>query len=189
MLHNQHTIPIQLYTFYLLEGIEIDEFSIQPPVTTPCLIYWKIPLKPQNHDSNLLNNVLTNTSKGVIKKMSYSNPPPPPPPPATPTDRLSTIKTYILIAFIFNIIALIGWIIAAVAFLFTIIFAIPFLVLFVLAILVFLRVYRMYNAVNAGDIATLKANSDMLWAVIALIFAGVIPGIMLIIADGPIKQL
>ena len=121
--------------------------------------------------------------------MSYSNPPPPPPPPTAPTDRLSTIRTYILIAFIFNIIALIGWIFAAVAFIFTIIFAIPFLVLFVFAILVFLRVYRMYNAVNAGDIATLKANSDMLWAIIALIFAGVIPGIMLIIADGPIKEL
>jgi putative membrane protein len=121
--------------------------------------------------------------------MSYSNPPPPPPPPVTSTNGLSTIKTYILIAFIFNIIALIAWIVAAVAFLFTIIFAIPFLVLFVIAILVFLRVYRMYNAVNSGDIATLKANSDMLWAVIALIFAGVIPGIMLIIADAPIKQL
>jgi hypothetical protein len=47
----------------------------------------------------------------------------------------------------------------------------------------------MYKAVNAGDIATLKATSNMLWAIIALIFAGVIPGIMLIIADGPIKQL
>jgi putative membrane protein len=121
--------------------------------------------------------------------MSYSNPPPPPPLPVTSTDRLSTLRTYILIAFIFNIITLIGWIIAAVAFLFTIIFAIPFLVLFIVAILVFQRVHRMYNAVNAGDIATLKANSDMLWAVIALIFAGVIPGIMLIIADGPIKEL
>ena len=122
-----------------------------------------------------------------LNKMTYSNPPPPPPPPAMSTDRLSTIKTYILIAFIFNIIALLGWIGAAVVFFVTIIFAIPFLILFIVAILVFLRVYRMYNAVNAGDIATLKANSDMLWAVIALIFAGVIPGIMLIIADGPIK--
>ena len=121
--------------------------------------------------------------------MTYSNPLPPPPPPTAYTDRLSTIKTYILIAFIFNIIALLGWIIAAVAFFVTIIFAIPFLILFIVAILVFLIVYRMYNAVNAGDIATLKANSDMLWAVIALIFAGVIPGIMLIIADGPIKEL
>ena len=103
--------------------------------------------------------------------------------------RLSSIKTYMLIAFIFNIIALIGWIAGAVASIFTIIFAIPFLVLFVVAILVFLRVYRMYTAVNNGDIATLKANSSIGWAIIALIFAGVIPGIMLIIADGPIKQL
>ena len=47
----------------------------------------------------------------------------------------------------------------------------------------------MYKAVNAGDIATLKATSNMMWAILALIFNGVIPGIMLIISDGPIKQL
>jgi hypothetical protein len=47
----------------------------------------------------------------------------------------------------------------------------------------------MYKAANAGDIATLKETSNMMWAIIALIFAGVIPGIMLIIAYNPIKQL
>lgn len=128
-----------------------------------------------------------------------ANPPPPPPPSA---DRLATIKTYILIAFIFNIIFVIVWIAAALwtlaAFailsvvglgIFVVLPAIVYLVLFAFAIIVFLRVYKMYKAVNAGDIATLKATSNMLWAIIALIFAGVIPGIMLIIADGPIKQL
>lgn len=128
-----------------------------------------------------------------------ANPPPPPPPSA---DRLASIKTYILIAFIFNIIFVIVWIaaalwtLAAFAFLsvlglgiFVVLPAIIYLVLFAFAIIVFLRVYKMYKAVNAGDIATLKATSNMLWAIIALIFAGVIPGIMLIIADGPIKQL
>ncbi len=132
--------------------------------------------------------------------MSYSNPPPPPPP--TSNTNLSTIKTYMLIAFIFSIIFVIVWIgaalwtFAAFAFLsvvglgiFVLLPAIVYLVLFAFSIIVFLRIYKMYKAANAGDIATLKATSNMLWAIIALIFAGVIPGIMLIISDGPIKQL
>jgi len=132
--------------------------------------------------------------------MSYSNPPPPPPP--TSNTNLSTIKTYMLIAFIFSIIFVIVWIgaalwtFAAFAFLsvvglgiIVLLPAIVYLVLFAFSIIVFLRIYKMYKAANAGDIATLKATSNMLWAIIALIFAGVIPGIMLIISDGPIKQL
>jgi putative membrane protein len=134
--------------------------------------------------------------------------PPPPPPPSSSTN-LGTIRTYILIAFIFSIISAIAWVIAglfyislfaaaaatagtigvgfvAAAFLLP---AIVFLVMMVFAILVFLRVWKMHKAVNAGDIATLKATSNIVWAIIALIFAGVIPGIMLILADGPIKQL
>ena len=107
--------------------------------------------------------------------MSYETPPPPPPPGAT--DRLSTIRTYILIAFIFSL-----------AF-FVILPAIVYLVLFGVSVIVFLRIWKMYKAVNAGDIATLKATSNMMWAILALIFAGVIPGIMLIISDAPIKQL
>ena len=131
-----------------------------------------------------------------------SNNPPPPPPPPTSNANLSTIRTYMLIAFIFSIIFVIVWIgaalwtLAAFAFLsvvglgvFVVLPAIVYLVLFAFSIIVFLRIYKMYKAANAGDIATLKATSNMLWAIIALIFAGVIPGIMLIIADGPIKQL
>jgi len=72
---------------------------------------------------------------------------------------------------------------------FVILPAIVYFVLFAFSVLVFLRIWKMYKAVNAGDIATLKATSNMLWAILALIFAGVIPGIMLIISDGPIKQL
>ena len=107
-----------------------------------------------------------------------------------------------LIAFIFSILFVIVWIGAALSVFATFAFAsavglgaffilpaLVYLVLFVVSIIVFLRVYKMYKAANAGDIATLKATSNMMWAIIALIFAGVIPGIMLIIADGPIKQL
>jgi putative membrane protein len=126
---------------------------------------------------------------------------PPPPPPQSNTN-LATVKTYMLIAFIFSIIFLLVWIGAAASTLitfaafsiyglgiFVLLPAIIYLVLFAVSIIVFLRIYKMYKAANAGDIATLKATSNMLWAIIALIFAGVIPGIMLIIADGPIKQL
>lgn len=132
--------------------------------------------------------------------MSYETPPPPPPPGAT--DRLSTIRTYILIAFIFSLLFMIVWIAAALwtfatfaafAFIglafFVILPAIVYLVLFGVSVIVFLRIWKMYKAVNAGDIATLKATSNMMWAILALIFAGVIPGIMLIISDAPIKQL
>jgi putative membrane protein len=133
--------------------------------------------------------------------MSYSNPPPPPP-PQNASANLGTVRTYMLIAFIFSIIFVIVWILAALSVFATFAFAaaiglgfffvlpaIIYLVLFAVSIIVFLRIYKMYKAANAGDIATLKATSNMLWAIIALIFAGVIPGIMLIIADGPIKQL
>ncbi len=132
--------------------------------------------------------------------MSYQNPPPPP--PQTANTNLATIKTYMLIAFIFSIIFVIVWIGAALSVFATFAFAsvlglgfffilpaIIYLVLFAVSIIVFLRIYKMYKAANAGDIVTLKATSNMMWAIIALIFAGVIPGIMLIISDGPIKQL
>ncbi len=122
------------------------------------------------------------------------------PQPVTDQNKLSSVKTYILIAFIFSLIFEIVWILAALWYIFIAtafgVFAIfllvpgiAFLVFFAIGTLCFLRVWKMYKAVNAGDIATLKANSDILWAIIALIFDGVIVGIMLIVADGPIKQL
>jgi putative membrane protein len=132
--------------------------------------------------------------------MTYATPPPPPPPSSS--TGLSTIKTYMLIAFIFSLLFMIVWVgaalwtLAAFAFLsyvglgiFVIMPAIVYLVLFAVSVIVFLRIWKMYKAANAGDIATLKETSNILWAIIALIFAGVIPGIMLIISDGPIKQL
>ena len=132
--------------------------------------------------------------------MTYQNPPPPP--PQSVDTRLSSIKTYMLIAFIFSLLFMIVWIGAALwtifAFavltavglgIFVILPALVYFVLFAVSLIVFLRIWKMYKAVNAGDIATLKATSNILWAIIALIFAGVIPGIMLIISDGPIHQL
>jgi hypothetical protein len=123
-------------------------------------------------------------------------------PPTTSNQNLATVRTYILIAFIFAILFMIVWVglaistIAAFAFaaavglgIFVLLPAFIYLVLFAVSVIVFMRIWKMYNAANAGDIATLKATNNILWSIIALIFAGVIPGIMLIIADGPIRQL
>lgn len=131
-------------------------------------------------------------------------------------NKLSTLKTYMLIAFIFCIIGLVLWVISGLvsitsylsavslanslwggnapsyvtgAYLGGLIAGIVLLIFIVPTILVFLRVYKMYNAVNRGDIATLKAMNNMMWAIIALIFSGVIPGVMLIISNGPINEL
>ena len=130
-----------------------------------------------------------------------------PPPPPTDT-RLASIKTYILIAWIFSMLIMIVWLLAGVSSIFSylalaaltgpfgygfaaggLITGLVLLIFIVPAFLCFLRIWKMYKAVNSGDIATLKATSNMMWAIIALIFTGVIPGIMLIISDGPIHQL
>ena len=122
--------------------------------------------------------------------------------------KFASIKTYIMIAFIINIIAIVGfalgalwdiWLAATVTEYtfgyyagYTIglaITGIVYLVLAVFSIIVFMRVRRMYNAANAGDIKTLKQLNNMMWAILALIFAGVIPGIMLLISFGPINEL
>lgn len=122
--------------------------------------------------------------------------------------KLASIKTYMLIAFIFNIIGMIlfglagiweiitwatwsgyyygilaGW---STGFLIT---GVVLLVFFVFALMVFMRVRKMYKAVNTGDIATLKSLNNMMWAILALIFTGVITGIMLLISFGPINEL
>ena len=126
------------------------------------------------------------------------------------SSKLASIKTYMLIAFIFNILALVGFALGALSEIWAyatwtgvydyygvltgystgfLITGIVFLVFAVFAVIVFMRVRRMYNAVNKGDISTLKQYNNMMWAILALIFAGVLPGIMLIISFGPINEL
>jgi hypothetical protein len=126
------------------------------------------------------------------------------------SSKLASIKTYMLLAFIFNIIGMIafgllgiwqiiswatwsgysyygvlaGW---STGFL---IWGVVLLVFFVFSLVIFMtRVRKMYNAVNRGNIATLKSLNNMTWAILALIFAAVIPGIMLMVAFGPINEL
>jgi putative membrane protein len=130
--------------------------------------------------------------------------------PYNDTNKLASIKTYIMIAFIFNIIAIVAFALGALSEIWAyasyrsvydyfgilqnystgfLITGIALLVFAALSVIVFMRVRKMYNAVNRGDIATLKSLNNMMWAVLALIFAGVLPGIMLIISFGPINEL
>jgi len=51
------------------------------------------------------------------------------------------------------------------------------------------RTWKMYSAVKNGDIATLKSLNSLGWAIVALIFSGVIPGVLLLIAHGRIEDL
>jgi putative membrane protein len=127
--------------------------------------------------------------------------------------RLSSIRTYLLIGFIFVILALIAWIILAIFYFFIGVVAIAatssisytgaplavgfgwlivgviFLLLALPTILVFRRINTMRNAAERGDITTLKQYNSVGWGIVALIFVGIIPGIMLLVAYGPIQDL
>jgi len=102
--------------------------------------------------------------------------------------KLSSIRTYLLIAFVFNILAVAGFAITALVLL-VVIVGIVFLVPLVLSILVLQRVDTMRSAAESGNVNKLKEMNSVGWAIIALLFAGVIPGIMLLVADGAINEL
>ena len=122
---------------------------------------------------------------------------------------LGSIRTELLVGLIFAILALIGFLIATIYMLaivpafysvapgapgtaimgIFITYGIILLIFFIISIVVTVRIYKMYKAANAGDVATLKSMNSIAWGIIALIFSGLIPGIMLLIAHGTIQQL
>ncbi len=128
---------------------------------------------------------------------------------------LGSIKTEILIAFVFSLLAMIVEAImaavyggialfltpiavapmvagSAAGFTFLSLFGIismVMVVMFVLSLLSFLHINRMRNAADAGDVTTLKALNSVGWAIIALIFNGMIAGILLLVAHGSITGL
>lgn len=138
--------------------------------------------------------------------------------PNNDQSKLTSIKTYMLVAFIFGLIATILFVIAGILefvsyaslaayyagyvnpeyynlyiapSLSSIIAAgIALIVIGAIGLYIFFfRIRPMYNASKAGDIAKLKSLNNMLWAILCLIFTGVIPGIMMLIAFGPINEL
>jgi hypothetical protein len=128
---------------------------------------------------------------------------------------LESVKTEILVAWIFALLALIGWIIGFLwelaigisiamsmasmpyvglfsAGLFSSLFfigGILFFILMIPTILVFQRTGRMRSAAIRGDVDELRRLNSVGWAIVALIFSGIIPGIMLLIAHSPIEHL
>lgn len=122
--------------------------------------------------------------------------------------KLGSVRSYMQIAWIFSILGIVVYALAFVWELWTYLtwssffgpyfggyFAggalasgIVFIVLAVLAVLVYMRVSKMYKAAKSGDIATLKALSNVMWGIIGLFVLG-LTGIMLLIANGPIQEL
>jgi putative membrane protein len=102
--------------------------------------------------------------------------------------KLSSVKTYLLVALIFEVIAVLVFLVSTLTLLIVVI-GIIFVIPLILSILVLMRIRRMRRAAEAGDIATLKQYNSVGWAILALIFAGIIPGIMLLVANGAINDL
>ena len=130
------------------------------------------------------------------------------------TTKISSIRTQLLVAWVFAIIVNVGEIIAFVfffiwmfiiaglfgllsyggsyAWVFLIpglIYSIILLVFLIPSILVMRRAGKLYRAAKRNDIYALKSLDSVGWAVVALIFTGVITGIMLLLAHGPITEL
>jgi len=120
---------------------------------------------------------------------------------------LGSISTMVLVALIFAIIAAILWIVVLglVGFASAVISkqgivspvasaelgVIGFLsvIFLIIDVVVISRTWKMYSAVKNGDIATLKSLNSLGWAIVALIFSGIIPGVLLLIAHGRIEDL
>ena len=103
-------------------------------------------------------------------------------------------------ALVFNILAIIGYVIALVilgvaasaappaaavlgAFIFIDI------VFLIVAVLVMTHAWSMYSAAERGDIATLKSLNSLGWDIVVLIFSGIVPGVLLLIAYGSAQDL
>lgn len=119
--------------------------------------------------------------------------------------KLSSIKTEILVAWIFALLTVLGWLIGFIFYaivlgilsastcttyfggtycaanpaegLYIAIGVFTFIWM-IPSILVFRRTGRMRGAANRGDIATLKQLNSVGWGIVGLIFAGIIPGIV-----------
>ena len=69
------------------------------------------------------------------------------------------------------------------------IWGIVLLVFMVPSVLVMRRAGRLYHAAKRNDVRGLKEADSVGLAVVALIFTGVVPGILLLVAHGPISEL
>ncbi|MFP3297902.1 MAG: hypothetical protein RXO22_02285 [Thermocladium sp.] len=120
---------------------------------------------------------------------------------------LGRIRTELLVGLIFAILALIGFLIINTVAILPYVYAVApgaprtlitagmllmgmliklftnehyiiFIIFLSIYTIVTVRIYEMYKAANAGDVATLKSMNPIAWGIIALIFSGLIPGII-----------
>ncbi len=56
-------------------------------------------------------------------------------------------------------------------------------------VVVLIRTVRMLNAAGRGDVAALKQLNSVGWAIVAIIFRGLVQGLLLLGASGAIKSL
>jgi putative membrane protein len=124
--------------------------------------------------------------------------------------QLGGLKTELLIAWVFALLVVIAWVIgflvvigsfAAAAAVTSgvggggifggagLIIGVFLLILALPSILVVRRVGKMRSAAKRGDLQTLKGLNSVGWSIVALLFTGLIPGILLLIAHGPISSL
>lgn len=128
-------------------------------------------------------------------------------------EKFSTMKTDLLVGWIFSAIFVVVWAIFFAEYIFNdlvgyglissingssisgryfegyLAVGIFFLIWLIPTIVIMRRIGSMYRAASNGNVVQLKEINSQSWAVVALIFAGVIPGIMLWVAYGPINAL
>ena len=108
--------------------------------------------------------------------------------------KLGSVKTEILVGWIFALLLLVAWVWGFLWYMIVLGILSSFLgtislVMLVPSIFVFRHTNQMRHATNAGDMSRLKQLNSAGWGIVALIFSGVIPGIMLLMARGPINEL
>ena len=128
-------------------------------------------------------------------------------------ERFSAVKNDLLIGWIFSAVFVVVWAIFFAEYIFNnligsglinlvhgsslsssysigyLVVGIFFLIWMIPTIVIMRRLGSMYRAASNGNIARLKEANTQSWAIVALVFAGIIPGIMLLVAYGPINML
>jgi hypothetical protein len=129
---------------------------------------------------------------------------------------MESVRTKLLIAQVFSIISLVAWLVGFLYYMYALYAfelaneiltglglggmgdvvastmmtcGVLFLVLVCASAVVVKRIYDMYNAANSGNIDRLKQLNSMMWSILAIIFSGIVPGIMLLLSQGPIENL
>lgn len=121
-----------------------------------------------------------------------------------------TSKTLILIALIFSIIAMIAFVISgisdilsalalsasyasyglptpvSVSFLF--VYSVVYLIMFLASIIVFMRIRKIYDSLKVGNLQQALMLNSIGWGIIALIFSGIISGVLMLISRGYMER-